>query len=127
VKVSGMHCNVCQQDWNLVQSPEIGIAAIDNGLAFPFKHPDSWRAYPYHWAWLPQAKVPFSKETRELVLPQLSDMNFVQDLCDDLYVLFKVSQVYQRSSVSWMPPCLYVVHCAEYRVGQKYQIIVEMK
>jgi phosphatidylinositol 4-kinase type 2 len=96
VRVSGMHCNVSQQDWNLVQSPELDIAAIDNGLAFPFKHPDSWRAYPYHWAWLPQAKVPFSKETRELVLPQLSDMNFVQDLCDDLYVLFKVSQLFER-------------------------------
>ncbi|XP_062964368.1 phosphatidylinositol 4-kinase type 2-beta isoform X3 [Cynocephalus volans] len=24
----------------------IKIAAIDNGLAFPFKHPDEWRAYP---------------------------------------------------------------------------------
>ena len=23
---------------------EIKIAAIDNGLAFPFKHPDEWRA-----------------------------------------------------------------------------------
>lgn len=65
-------------DWNLVQLPEITIAAIDNGLAFPYKHPDSWRAYPYHWAWLPQAKVPFSRETRELVLPLLGDMNFVQ-------------------------------------------------
>lgn len=51
-------------DWNLVQLPEISIAAIDNGLAFPFKHPDSWRAYPYHWAWLPQAKKPFSNDTR---------------------------------------------------------------
>lgn len=78
-------------DWNLVQLPEISIAAIDNGLAFPYKHPDSWRAYPYHWAWLTQAKVPFSRETRELVLPLLSDMNFVQDLCDDLYLLFSVS------------------------------------
>ena len=37
--------------------PEIDVAAIDNGLAFPIKHPDSWRAYPYHWAWLPCAKV----------------------------------------------------------------------
>lgn len=83
-------------DWNLVQLPEIAIAAIDNGLAFPFKHPDSWRAYPYHWAWLPQAKVPFSKETRELVLPQLSDMNFVQDLCDDLYLLFKQDKGFDR-------------------------------
>ena len=35
----------------------IDVAAIDNGLAFPIKHPDSWRAYPYHWAWLPAAKV----------------------------------------------------------------------
>lgn len=34
-------------DWNVVELPEIKIAAIDNGLAFPFKHPDSWRAYPY--------------------------------------------------------------------------------
>ncbi|XP_021942487.1 phosphatidylinositol 4-kinase type 2-alpha isoform X2 [Zootermopsis nevadensis] len=83
-------------DWNVVQYPEISIAAIDNGLAFPFKHPDSWRAYPYHWAWLPQAKVPFSKETRELVLPQLSDMNFVQDLCDDLYLLFKQDKGFDR-------------------------------
>jgi len=81
------------QEWNSVQEPDIKIAAIDNGLAFPFKHPDSWRAYPYHWAWLPQAKIPFSKETKELVLPYLSDMNFVQDLCDDLYTLFKVKKL----------------------------------
>lgn len=73
------------------ESSDVKIAAIDNGLAFPFKHPDSWRAYPYHWAWLSQAKLPFSETTRELVLPQLSDQNFVQDLCDDLYQLFKVS------------------------------------
>jgi phosphatidylinositol 4-kinase type 2 len=73
---------------------EVKIAAIDNGLAFPFKHPDSWRAYPYHWAWLNQAKQPFSDVTRELVLPQLSDQNFVQDLCDDLYQLLKVCHIY---------------------------------
>ena len=71
--------------------PELDVAAIDNGLAFPFKHPDSWRAYPYHWAWLTYAKVPFSQRIRDLILPKLSDMNFVQDLCDDLYNLFKVS------------------------------------
>ena len=45
---------------------------------------------PYHWAWLPMAKVPFSDEIKELVLPQLSDMTFVQELCDDIYELFKV-------------------------------------
>lgn len=86
-------------DWNLVQLPEINIAAIDNGLAFPYKHPDSWRAYPYHWAWLPQAKVPFSRETRELVLPLLSDMNYVQDLCDDLHLLFSVSIIYKKKNI----------------------------
>lgn len=100
-------------DWNVVQLPEICIAAIDNGLAFPYKHPDSWRAYPYHWAWLSQAKVPFSRETRELVLPLLSDMHFVQvilafrwsqfvdfvylqDLCDGLLVLFKQDKGFDR-------------------------------
>lgn len=70
---------------------EISIAAIDNGLAFPFKHPDSWRAYPYHWAWLPQAKIPFSNELREQVLPHLSSAEFVDNLCEDLRELFMVS------------------------------------
>uniref|UniRef100_A0A665WGI4 Phosphatidylinositol 4-kinase type 2 n=1 Tax=Echeneis naucrates TaxID=173247 RepID=A0A665WGI4_ECHNA len=75
----------------------IKIAAIDNGLAFPFKHPDEWRAYPFHWAWLPQAKVAFSKETRDLVLSRLSDMNFVQDLCEDLYEMFKTDKGFDKT------------------------------
>lgn len=83
-------------DWNMVEIPEIRIAAIDNGLAFPFKHPDSWRAYPYHWAWLPQAKVPFSQEIKDLVLPSLSDLNFVEDLCNDLLELFKQDKGFDR-------------------------------
>ncbi|XP_053694237.1 phosphatidylinositol 4-kinase type 2-alpha isoform X1 [Sabethes cyaneus] len=83
-------------DWNLVQLPEIRIAAIDNGLAFPFKHPDSWRAYPYHWAWLPQAKVPFSQDIKDLILPSLSDLNFVEELCNELYELFKQDKGFDR-------------------------------
>ncbi|XP_003742948.1 phosphatidylinositol 4-kinase type 2-beta [Galendromus occidentalis] len=75
---------------------EVKIAAIDNGLAFPFKHPDSWRAYPYHWAWLPQAKLPFSQETKDLVLPQLSDQTFVQEICDELYQLFRHDPGFDR-------------------------------
>ncbi|KAM4710350.1 phosphatidylinositol 4-kinase type 2-beta [Discoglossus pictus] len=81
--------DISEKDWKTSKEPVIKIAAIDNGLAFPFKHPDEWRAYPFHWAWLPQAKVPFSQETRDLILPRISDMNFVQDLCEDLYELFK--------------------------------------
>lgn len=55
---------------------------------------------PFHWAWLPQAKVAFSQETRDLVLSRLSDMNFVQDLCEDLYEMFKVRPT---STVVWSP------------------------
>ncbi|KAG8179007.1 hypothetical protein JTE90_014010 [Oedothorax gibbosus] len=77
---------------------EVKLVAIDNGLAFPFKHPDSWRAYPYYWAWLPIAKIPFSSETRDLVLPQLSDMNFVQDLCEELHDLFKADRGFDRNA-----------------------------
>lgn len=84
------------EEWSVVKAPEIKIAAIDNGLAFPFKHPDSWRAYPYHWAWLPYAKIPFSQEIKDLVLPKTSDMNFIQDLCDDLYLLFKQDKGFDK-------------------------------
>lgn len=39
-------CSACFQDsdWVVVKEPIIKLAAIDNGLAFPLKHPDSWRA-----------------------------------------------------------------------------------
>lgn len=83
-------------DWVVVKDPIIKLAAIDNGLAFPLKHPDSWRAYPFYWAWLSQAKVPFSQEIRELVLPKLADPNFVKDLEEDLYELFKKDGGFDR-------------------------------
>uniref|UniRef100_A0A671KEY9 Phosphatidylinositol 4-kinase type 2 n=1 Tax=Sinocyclocheilus anshuiensis TaxID=1608454 RepID=A0A671KEY9_9TELE len=83
-------------DWVVVKDPIIKLAAIDNGLAFPLKHPDSWRAYPFYWAWLPQAKVAFSQEIRELVLPKLSDPNFIKDLEEDLYELFKKDPGFDR-------------------------------
>lgn len=40
---------------------------------------------------MPQAKVPFSQEIKDLILPKISDPNFVKDLEEDLYELFKVS------------------------------------
>jgi phosphatidylinositol 4-kinase type 2 len=79
---------VGNEDSSLLRE-NIKIAAIDNGLAFPFKHPDAWRAFPFYWAWLPQAKIPFSTATRDHLLPLLSDINFVQELCDNLFNLFK--------------------------------------
>ena len=74
--------------WTSVSSPQIRIAAIDNGLAFPFKHPDEWRAYPYYWQWTPFAKRPFSETSRRNYYDKLTDMNFVQRLCFDLHELF---------------------------------------
>lgn len=47
---------------------------------------------PFYWAWLPQAKVPFSQEIKDLILPKISDPNFVKDLEEDLYELFKVTR-----------------------------------
>lgn len=86
------------ESWNVVGVPRIYVAAIDNGLAFPFKHPDSWRLYPYHWAWLPYAKIPFSDSICDLVLPALSDMNFVQGLIDDLFELFSEDKGFDRGN-----------------------------
>ena len=54
---------------------------------------------PFYWAWLSQAKVPFSQEIRELVLPKLSDPNFIKDLEEDLYELFKVCKLIDVSQV----------------------------
>nr|XP_006001890.1 PREDICTED: phosphatidylinositol 4-kinase type 2-alpha [Latimeria chalumnae] len=88
--------NTREVDWVLVKEPIIKLAAIDNGLAFPLKHPDSWRAYPFYWAWLPQAKVPFSQEIKDLVLPKISDPNFIKDLEEDLYELFKKDPGFDR-------------------------------
>jgi len=82
--------------WIPPTEPSIAVAAIDNGLAFPFKHPDEWRAYPYHWAWLPFAKTPFSNEIKELVLPAVSDMNFVQEICDELFELFSTDKGFDK-------------------------------
>lgn len=33
-----------ESEWTDPKDSAIKIAAIDNGLAFPFKHPDEWRA-----------------------------------------------------------------------------------
>ncbi|KAJ8416460.1 hypothetical protein AAFF_G00357480 [Aldrovandia affinis] len=96
-------CDNCEvtgkgPEWSSERDPAVRIAAIDNGLAFPFKHPNEWRAYPFHWAWLPQAKVPFSLEIRELVLCRIADMNFVQDLCEDLYEMFKTDKGFDKGT-----------------------------
>lgn len=85
-------------EWGVVKMPQIQVYAIDNGLAFPMKHPDEWRAYPFYWAWLPMAKRPFSETIKELVLPLLSDTHFVNSLVQELNDLFKIDPGFDQST-----------------------------
>eukprot|EP00127_Corallochytrium_limacisporum_P004227 Clim_evm172s157 gene=Clim_evmTU172s157 len=72
-----------------VPKVRIELAAIDNGLAFPWKHPEDWRSYPFYWAWLPQARKPFSDEIAEYLLPILTSEEKIEQLCDALFALFR--------------------------------------
>lgn len=55
-------------------TPFIKIGAIDSGLAFPWKHPDEWRSFPFGWLFLPLSVIgqPFSTKTRNHFLPLLT-------------------------------------------------------
>ena len=59
-------------------------------------------ADPFHWAWLTQAKEPFMDEICELIVPLLADMNFVQDLTEDLYLLFRVGFAFLKAIIMCM-------------------------
>lgn len=70
--------------------PRVKIACIDNGLAFPIKHPDEWRSYPYSWASLPEAKVPYSQEIRRQLLPLLAETANWESLIGRLRLIFQI-------------------------------------
>ena len=69
--------------------PVVKIAAIDNGLAFPYKHPDNWRTYPYSWMNLKCASEPFSDQTCAEFIPILSDPNSWDSIIESLRQLFQ--------------------------------------
>jgi hypothetical protein len=46
--ISNNSNNSVIEDKSMNYDITINIAAIDNGLAFPFKHPDEWRACKYN-------------------------------------------------------------------------------
>lgn len=52
----------------------VKIGAIDNSLAFPWKHPDQWRSFPFGWLFLPVSLIgqPFSQKTRDHFIPILT-------------------------------------------------------
>ena len=78
--------------------PSIKIVGIDNGLAFPWKHPDEWRLYPYSWIGLDLAKIPFSESIKSSLLPILRDYeNWDRLVNRDLLDLFKHDPLFTLS------------------------------
>jgi hypothetical protein len=78
-------------NWMIYQDAEdIRVGAIDNGLGFCYKHPDSWRSYPYSWAILPIAGVPFSPGTRAAVSRCLRSPAWWRETLGGLEDLFRV-------------------------------------
>uniref|UniRef100_A0A915BJA6 Phosphatidylinositol 4-kinase type 2 n=1 Tax=Parascaris univalens TaxID=6257 RepID=A0A915BJA6_PARUN len=74
------------------------VAAIDNGLAFPIKHPETTsrlRPFPFGWAQLSWAKLSWDEELRTHLLDLLTPQ-FVQELCDDIKMLFKYDKEVNR-------------------------------
>ncbi|KAI9226446.1 MAG: phosphatidylinositol 4-kinase type 2 beta, partial [Piptocephalis tieghemiana] len=52
----------------------VHLAAIDHGLALPYKHPDAWRSYPYGWLFLKSSIISkaFTRGLRSRLLPFLT-------------------------------------------------------
>lgn len=64
-----------------IMKPIIKIGAIDSGLAFPWKHPDEWRSFPFGWLFLPLSIIgqPFSRRTRNHYLPLLTSKKWWEE------------------------------------------------
>lgn len=78
--------------------PKLKIGAIDSGLAFPWKHPDEWRSYPFGWLFLPFSLIgqPFSKKTREHFLPMLCSQEWWEESTLAFYHLFSQDSEFQE-------------------------------
>ncbi|UZJ53030.1 hypothetical protein CBS101457_002350 [Exobasidium rhododendri] len=66
------------------------LAAIDNSLAFPWKHPAGIRSYPWGWLYLPTDLIGgnFSPSTRQAFIPYLNDANWWNETRQELESLF---------------------------------------
>lgn len=77
---------------------EMSLGAIDNSLAFPWKHPDEWRSFPFGWLFLPASLIgqPFSTKTKQHFIPLLSDPAWWQETTSSLKVLFSQDADFQE-------------------------------
>ncbi|KAI6172772.1 Phosphatidylinositol 4-kinase type 2 [Aphelenchoides besseyi] len=74
-----------------VPGVELKLAAIDNGLAFPVKHPETasrFRQFPFAWASLAWAKKPWNEELSDHLLNLITPL-FLHNLCQELSTLFR--------------------------------------
>ncbi|TKR87840.1 hypothetical protein L596_012176 [Steinernema carpocapsae] len=74
-----------------VTGKEMRLAAIDNGLAFPVKHPESasrFRQFPFGWATLSWAQKPWNEHLRIYLLQLLTPL-FMHNLCQEIKHLFR--------------------------------------
>ncbi|KAL7276503.1 Phosphatidylinositol 4-kinase LSB6 [Rhizina undulata] len=73
------------------QPVSMSIGAIDNSLAFPWKHPDQWRSFPFGWLFLPVSLIgqPFSQKTRDHFLPLLTSTKWWAETQTHLRRLFE--------------------------------------
>lgn len=69
----------------------IQLGAIDNSLAWPIKHPDGIREYPFGWLYLPADLIggPFAPSTRRHLLPILSSPKWWRETEHSLRELFE--------------------------------------
>ncbi|KAI8911638.1 phosphatidylinositol 3 and 4-kinase-domain-containing protein [Gorgonomyces haynaldii] len=80
--------------------PRVQVAAIDNGLAFPFQHPNRIRSYPYGWQYLPIARLPFSQETCQEFLPLLTSDSWWHSLLVEIEDLYRLDPLFSHTLFS---------------------------
>ncbi|VDM57692.1 unnamed protein product [Angiostrongylus costaricensis] len=76
----------------------IKLAAIDNGLAFPVKHPECvsrFRTFPFRWTNYRWAKEPWDVDLRMRLLTSINPA-FLHDLCHELKILFRHRHINSR-------------------------------
>ena len=74
----------------------VKIVAIDHGLSFPYRHPSQCRSFPYSWAKMPYAKVPFMEEIRSLFQTKISNLTFSGELEQQLQIIFEASPHFRK-------------------------------
>ncbi|WBW72139.1 1-phosphatidylinositol 4-kinase Lsb6 [Schizosaccharomyces osmophilus] len=115
---SAMDCSDHVND--LWKGPHFHIGAIDNSLAFPFKHPDSWRSFPYGWLSLPRSILTqsFTEFTRQLFLHKLTSREWWENITEELQNTFSKDEDFDQKMFKSQ---LYLLK------GQAYNIVETFK